>query len=212
MTPSAPPEIQRVMFYVDGFNFYYGLRDKNWKKYYWLDMVKFCEQFVRKHQSLVAVNYFSAPAITVDKNQNQSLFFSANKDNQRFLLHLGKYIKKKVKCNSCKAKYQVPEEKQTDVNIATTMIGDVVKNKCDISIVISADSDLIPPLHLIREISPDHKIFVAFPPKRFSSELNNIADAKIFLDGHEQKFKESLLTNPFTLTNGVVLAKPAKWV
>ena len=30
---------ERVIVYVDGFNFYYGLR-KSWKKYYWLDMVR----------------------------------------------------------------------------------------------------------------------------------------------------------------------------
>lgn len=32
---------QRVIVYIDGFNFYYGLKkDARWKKYYWLDIVK----------------------------------------------------------------------------------------------------------------------------------------------------------------------------
>ena len=49
---------QRVIFYVDGFNFYFGLKDKKWKKFYWLDMVKFCSSFVKSHQELIEVNYF----------------------------------------------------------------------------------------------------------------------------------------------------------
>jgi len=34
------------------------------------------------------------------------------------------------------------------------MIGDVVFDKCDISILVSADSDLIPPINFIKEFNP----------------------------------------------------------
>ena len=41
-------EKQKVIVYVDGFNFYYGLKgDPKWKRYYWLDIVKFFELFMR---------------------------------------------------------------------------------------------------------------------------------------------------------------------
>lgn len=41
----------RVTFYIDGFNFYNGLKDtirsdKTWKKYYWLDFVALANQFL----------------------------------------------------------------------------------------------------------------------------------------------------------------------
>lgn len=52
---------QKVIVYVDGFNFYYGLRsDRRWKQYYWLDVVKLFERFMRPDQELIAVKYFSA--------------------------------------------------------------------------------------------------------------------------------------------------------
>jgi len=51
---------QKVIVYVDGFNLYYGLKSKGWKKYYWLDMVKFAKKLLRPHQELVEVCYFSA--------------------------------------------------------------------------------------------------------------------------------------------------------
>ena len=47
-------EKQRIIVYIDGFNFYYGLRkDVRWKKYYWLDIVKLFEMFMRPNQELV---------------------------------------------------------------------------------------------------------------------------------------------------------------
>jgi len=42
-------EKQKVIVYVDGFNFYYGLKgDPKWKRYYWLDIVKFFEILLLK--------------------------------------------------------------------------------------------------------------------------------------------------------------------
>lgn len=71
-------EKQRVIVYIDGFNFYYGLRkDTRWKKYYWLDVVKLFEMFMRPNQELVAVKYFSARVDDIDKSFRQNAFFSS---------------------------------------------------------------------------------------------------------------------------------------
>lgn len=92
---------QRVIFYVDGFNFYFGMKDKKWRKYYWLDMVAFCGQFLRPHQELVEVNYFSARPTHPGKSDRQDLFFSANKLNPKFSLYLGKFMEKKITHREC---------------------------------------------------------------------------------------------------------------
>jgi len=107
--------VVRVNFYFDGFNFYYGLKSKNWKRFYWLDMAAFSEQFLRPYQTLTSVNYFSAVPHDANKADRQDLLFSANKLNPKFNLFLGKYLKKQVVCHSCGAKSQTYEEKQTDV-------------------------------------------------------------------------------------------------
>ena len=36
---------KKVIVYVDGFNFYYGLKSKKWKMCYWLDLVSFFNSF-----------------------------------------------------------------------------------------------------------------------------------------------------------------------
>jgi uncharacterized LabA/DUF88 family protein len=203
---------QKVIFYIDGFNFYFGLRSKKWKKYYWLDIVSFCNQFLKPHQELVEVNYFSAiPTNTDGDQERQDLFFSANKLNPKFNLHLGKFLEKPKKCNSCGATYKSFEEKETDVNIATNMIRDVVQKNCHISILISADSDLIPPINFIREHDPSHRIMVYFPPNRFSFDLKNKANVYLKLESHQDKFEKAILQEEITLSNGYVLKKPKHW-
>jgi uncharacterized LabA/DUF88 family protein len=205
-------EKKRVIIYIDGFNFYFGLKSKNWKKYYWLDIVAFFSEFIKDYQELVEVNYFSAPSIETDKNKRQSLFFSANKLNPKFILQLGYYSSKKMKCFQCGNSIQKHEEKQTDVNIATQIIGNVIKGKSDISILVSADSDLLPPLKLLREIAPTHKVFVYFPPKRYSSELRNFCDAFLNLENYETRFKSNVFPMEVEMPNGFKLKRPDTWV
>ena len=92
------------------------------------------------------------------------------------------------------------------------MIRDVVLNRCDISILISADSDLIPPINFINEYKPQHKILIYFPPNRFSYDLKNKASNVIKLENHEEKFINSLLPDEIELPNKYVLKRPKHWI
>ena len=51
--------MERVTVYIDGFNLYYGLRAKNWQRYYWLDVRRLSEHLLRPNQLLVGVHYFT---------------------------------------------------------------------------------------------------------------------------------------------------------
>lgn len=200
---------KRVIVYVDGFNLYFGLKSKGWRKYYWLDFVKFFTQFLKPHQTLEEVNYFSASQRDPGKKKRQDLLFSANKVNPKFHLHLGKYLEKKI--NFKGQSIVTYEEKETDVRIAVKMIRDIVLDKCDVSILVSADSDLIPAIEFIREFKPNHKIFVYFPPKRFSYDLNKRTDAQILLEHHVVKFNNSVLPEDVQLPSGYIAKKPGRW-
>ena len=145
---------KRVNIYVDGFNFYYGIKSKKWKKYYWLEIVKFFDQFIKPYQELLTVYYFTAVPKNSGKKDRQDLFFSANKLNPRFKLIFGKYLEKTIRLGG--KTFKTYEEKQTDVNIAVEMIRNVVFDKCDITILVSADSDLLPPINF-KEGSKEEK-------------------------------------------------------
>lgn len=175
-------------------------------------MVKFCSSFLRPHQELVEVNYFSAvPNNNKGQKERQDLFFSANKLNPKFNLFLGKFLKKETMHSSCGKPFVTFEEKETDVHIATNMIRDVVLERCDISILISADSDLNPPIDFIREFKPAHKILIYFPPNRFSFDLQNKSNTSLKLENHEEKFKNSMLPSEIETPSKYVLKKPMHW-
>ena len=70
-------KLLRATFYIDGFNFYNGLKDaikedRSWKKYYWLDLVAFANQFLDKSHELVKVKYFTAPPLDIGKESRQA--------------------------------------------------------------------------------------------------------------------------------------------
>ena len=208
-------EKQKVIIYVDGFNFYYGLRNglrKGWRAFYWLNIVKFFEFFIRDNQELVAIKYFSASSTNDEQRERQSAFFQANKENPKFKLILGKYLKKTITCHTCKNTFKTFEEKESDVRLATQIVSDALKKECDISIIVSADSDMIPALELAQEAG--NRVYVYFPPNQKSSNLYRLGDGKaIFLDRFKFHFKNSLLPDKVVLkrSDNFVLSIPEKW-
>lgn len=48
--------LKRVIAYIDGFNLYFGLKSKNWKKYYWLNVHGMAESLLQSDQELVCSN------------------------------------------------------------------------------------------------------------------------------------------------------------
>ncbi len=208
--------MDRVIVYIDGFNFYYGLKNKalknkSWKKYYWIDLVALFEKMLIDSQYLEELHYFSARPHNIDASKRQDTLFCANKLNPKFKLTLGKYLKKSIVCKQCGSEIKTYEEKETDVRIATQIINDVYSDRCDISIIVSADSDIIPAIEVVRSIKPNHKIFVFFPPLRHSVDLKNICDFNLSLDRFETKFKQSVLPSKVILPSGVELLQPDNW-
>jgi uncharacterized LabA/DUF88 family protein len=191
----------RVTFYFDGFNFYYGLKkksivDPSWRKFYWIDFVKLCEQFLGPDQILEKVKYFSAAPLNVGKQSRQSALFKANNllNPDKFEIVRGKYYKKTQTCKHCGEVYQVPEEKRTDVNIAVHLIGDCLLNNTDILVLITADSDIVPPIEFILKNFPDKKIKIYFPPQASSYDLQNISPKRpIYLENNKPRFFNSIM-------------------
>jgi uncharacterized LabA/DUF88 family protein len=213
--------MERVTVYVDGFNFYYGLKrqkivDRDWEKFYWIDFVKLFEHFLGKNQVLQKVVYFTATPLNIQKSSRQSALLNANKllNSNRFEIIKGKYYGKHVICPYCQAAINKPEEKRTDVNISVQIIGDCALNKTDTIVLVSADSDLVPPLEFVKKHFSDKKIKVYFPPNGFSSDLNNfLKNTKgkvVKLEYNKVKFCNSIMPDIVTKA-GKTYIIPAKW-
>lgn len=203
---------QKVIVYVDGFNLYYGLKkNMKWRRYYWLDVVKFFEMFMKPNQELVCVKYFSAKPDNLDKALRQNAFFQANKENTKFQLFLGKYLRKNIKCYNCGHIIQTYEEKESDVRIATQIVNDANNHHCDVAIVVSADSDMIPAIELA--MAAGTKVFVYFPPFHRSNSLSGISTSRVInLERYESRFRQCILPDVVHLKSADFdLAIPDKW-
>lgn len=213
--------MKRVTFYVDGFNFYYGLRtekriNSEWKKAYWIDLVKLFEQFLGEEQTLEKVIYFTASPLNKDKSSRQSAFLNANKliNGDRFEVVRGKYLDKKLECPKCHYSISRPEEKKTDVSLSIRMIGDCVQDKTDILVLVSGDSDFIPPVEFIQKNYQGKNIKVYFPPAIFSSDLSSNMkrhrSKPVFLKNNLPKFVNSRMGEIIT-GGGKTYSIPDKW-
>ena len=167
--------MKRVTFYVDGFNFYYGIRtakqiDRKQYKSYWINLVQFFSLFLGEDQTIEKVIYFTASPLNKEKSRHQSAFLNANKliNGDKFEVVRGKYISKEIKCPNCKYTIIRPEEKKTDVNISIRMMADCIKDTTDVIVLVSGDSDLLPPIEFIQHNFPGKKIKAFFPPSIFS--------------------------------------------
>lgn len=208
--------MNRIIFYFDGFNFYNGLKSKSisepfWKNFYWIDFVKFCEEFV-EGGLLKKVKYFTAPSTDDLQRSRQSALFSANKllNPDKFVLIDGKYQKKTLTCKKCKNDFQLYEEKKTDVNIALSMFIDCLDDEADTLVLISADSDQVPTILSIKAKFPNKKIKVYFPPNRNSAELKSILNKVVYLDNNFDKFNNSIMQDKIE-GNGKCYTRPQNW-
>jgi uncharacterized LabA/DUF88 family protein len=117
---------------------------------------------------------------------------------------------KDIKCKYCHKINHSFEEKETDVRIATAMLADVYQKRCDVTMIVSADSDLVPPIERIKELEPAHKIIVCFPPNRHSFNLKKWSNGIKTL-AEWKMYEECVLPETVTLPDGFVLKRPDKW-
>jgi uncharacterized LabA/DUF88 family protein len=195
--------MKKVIFYVDGFNFYHGFKsyiDSNadWKNYYWIDFVKLYSHFVFPDdgQELHRVKYFTAPPSNDSKRSKQSALFGANKvlNGDKFEVINGHYSDKFITCKAlCKEEFKVPEEKCTDVNLALHIVQDCMAGDVDVVVLITADSDQLSTIKLLKAKFPKVKVRLYFPPDRRSNELRSEISPVVFLENHEDKFKKSIM-------------------
>lgn len=202
----------KVVAYVDGFNLYFGLRSKGWRKHYWLDLQALAGAYLKPGQTLEQTHYFTSRIRDNGRNaadrQRQNRYIDAL-TSRGTRVHEGHYLEKTRKCRTCQTTWTDYEEKMTDVNIATQLLTDAYDGLFDVAFLISGDSDLTTPLERMRAKFPSKRFIVLFPPDRHSKQLKQVAHGYSTIS--EANLKQSQLPDPVTLASGVDLARPAEW-
>ena len=203
--------LHRVIAYIDGFNLYRGMRDARLDTCRWLDLPLLCDNLLLPDQKLELTRYFTT---RVRGNQSaharQATYIDALLARGVIEIDFGHFLAKTRQCRSCDNSWQQNEEKKTDVNIAVRMLDDAYDDRFDVAIVMSGDSDLVPPVQSIKNRFPEKRIIAAFPPKRHSSELRRVAHGCFTIS--DAKVRQSRMPNPVTTADGRVLRAPAGWL
>lgn len=201
---------ERVIAYIDGFNLYFGLIEGGYDYCKWLNIKKLVLRLLKPNQELIAVKYFTSRiGNDPDKQKRQNVYIEAI-ETTGTTIQYGKFEEKPVECKRCGNIWKASHEKMTDVNIATRLIIDAYKDLYDMAMLISGDSDLIPPIRAIHELFPLKRVFIAFPPKRHNYSMEQVAKGSEIIG--RKKLIESQFEDEIVKPDGFVLRKPAKWL
>jgi uncharacterized LabA/DUF88 family protein len=201
--------MKRLNVYVDGFNLYFGMIKAGFTNCKWLDIHALAELIKNNTHTLNDVKYFTARIKgNYEKQKRQSTYLDALATTPISIIY-GQYRSDLVECQKCPHTWYAPKEKMTDVNIATELMIDAYTDMFDVAIVISGDSDLVPPIKAIRRLFPQKEVLSAFPPNRPSNELKSVANHSFHLG--RLKLERCQLPKTITDKYGNVLSKPFEW-
>ena len=215
---------KNAVVYIDGFNLYNGIMDKGWSQYRWLDVGSLSEEICPKGYQIKLIRYFTSIVKgDVGKHQRQQVYLNALKAHlgskyremygrfQLFPSHCKYCDTSPIFCSNCGKEYSKPNEKKTDVNIATSMLIDCFENNTDAIILISGDSDFERPLDEIGRLFPTVLREIAFPPKRRNPKLIGFCDQNFTIDISHFR-NAGLLPNPvINPKNNKEYHKPSTW-
>lgn len=201
--------MQRVVAYIDGYNLYYGLRDMKMKRFYWLNVQRLAEQFLRPGQILSFTKYFTTVIKKPeDRRLRQTEFLDALKTLADFQIFYGQFLSDTVTCHQCGHSYTTYHEKMTDVNISVELLKDAFEDRFDVAFLFSADSDLVGPIRAVQSLFEEKKILAIFPPGRSSFALKQNASGTLHI-GHLELAK-SLFPDE-VVKDGAVMRRPPAW-
>lgn len=201
---------ERVVVYVDGFNMYFGMMQAGFSYCRWLNIKALAQNLLQPHQQLAEVKYFTARvANNPDKQKRQNTYLEALYETGVKIFY-GQYQMNTQDCHRCGHIWLDANEKMTDVNIATHLLVDAYQDKYDAAMLISGDSDLVPPIRAVHENFPKKRVFVAFPPKRHNNTVALVAKGSLIVG--RKKLVDSLFPPIIQkAVDGFILNKPTDW-
>jgi len=144
-----------------------------------------------------------------DNAKRQAVYLDAVACESETTIIYGHYLAKQRRCFACCATWPSYEEKKTDVNIAMALLNDAADDRYDVALVVSADSDLVPPIASVRTRYPTKRVIVIFPPKRRSAELERVATGSFAVG--RKVLADSQFPDTYATPAGVVLRRPERW-
>jgi len=163
----TPP---RAVVYIDGFNLYYGLLRGTPCR--WLDLSLFARTLLPSYE-IVLVRYFTARLKPLPWDSTghyrQGAYLEALKSLPDLQIHFGEFrsnVVRRPMADSTRIPLDTvaivdTKEKGSDVNLASYLLLDGFRDRYDVAVVVSNDSDLLEPVHIARE-ELNKKVHIVF--------------------------------------------------
>lgn len=200
---------ERIIVYIDGFNLYFGMKQAGFDNFKWLNIRDLSESLLKLGKEIVGIKYFtSRVSNNPDKQKRQSTYIEAL-ETVGIKIYYGHYQRDAIECRRCNNVWANYNEKMTDVNIATQMLVDAYQDNYDMAMLISGDSDLVPPIKAIHDLFKQKRVFVAFPPKRYNNSVALVAKGSMTIG--RKKLMDHQFPPEVIKPDGFVLVKPVDW-
>ncbi len=171
--------MKRVILFIDGSNFYYGLKSiyGNSKSLSDFDFKKLGE-ILSKEDKLEKVFYYNAPLNykeNPEKYSKQQKFFNKTKKTDKVELRLSRLQKRKIKGTN-KHYYVV---KGDDIHIAAEIVKEAYEDNYDIAILVSGDGDFVPCIKMVQ--NKEKQVVNAYFKQSMSWQLKQTCNKSIKL-------------------------------
>lgn len=141
--------MERVMVFIDGSNFYHGLRRSFGHAK--VNFQGFCGLLCTPNRRLVHSHYYNVPlrqAGNPAQYAAQQRFHSELRKLPHFSLHLGRLVDRDrdENCPNCAHTYKVSyqTEKGVDIQLASHMLSFAFDNQYDTAVLVTNDGDFAP--------------------------------------------------------------------
>lgn len=177
---------KKAAMYIDGFNLYHAINELGEAFLKWCNLWRLGEIIIPSaDETLVRVVYCTAfyPG-DERKNWRHRQYLAALKINKVDHV-MGHYVHEPMNCNDCGRRWLKPTEKETDINLALTLMNDAHTNVFDVAYLVTADSDQAATAYTLKRLFPQKRLVTVAPPSRnFSVHINKHCDGRIALNKH----------------------------
>lgn len=206
----------RAVVYVDGFNLYYRALKRT--PYKWLNLQKLASELLEPDDIVHAIRYFSADVSPKSGNPGapvrQQAYLRALRTLPNLTVHKGRFLPKTktrplVSDPNQFVEVHDTEEKGSDVNLAAHLLNDAFRDRFDVALVVSQDTDLCEPLRMVQadlgKIVGVAWLDSSAPGKRHRAVSSFIRHANRSILARCQ------FDDPVIGRGGAHIAKPAEW-
>lgn len=214
----------RAGVYIDGFNMYGALCEANGRNHLkWISYRKLsewlCANPSRLRQTevppskmgatieLAFVRLYTTESRNPDKVRRHRAFISACKAEGLEIRH-GDFKRTFVDCDFCGRTSTKLVEKQSDVNLATEIVVDVLENRVDVVFVLTNDTDISPALRIAKQRNVI-VVCVGFRTRDLANEL--LRDSHLHINIHLDVLEKMLLPDRIDRINGNPIIRPEQY-